>query len=120
MSGANRRCRHHRKNARRFCFLLGRPAVEEGIKALIARGFHKPGDVENRPGHYLGQIALYAGNLTGDRSTAQLVARRELDHREVSLRRRRSLSFMISLKSTTGRISTGPSPYLKPGCCETS
>src|SRR5213592_2310818 len=37
-------------------------------------------------------------------------------HREVSFRRRRcSLSFMISLKSTTGRISTGPSPYLKPG-----
>ena len=42
-------------------------------------------------------------------------------HREVSFRRRRcSLSFMISLKSTTGRISIGPSPYLKPGCCETS
>jgi hypothetical protein len=29
----------------------------EGIKALIARGFHKPGDVENRLGYYLGQIA---------------------------------------------------------------
>ena len=28
-----------------------------GIKALIARGFHKPGDVENRLGYYLGQIA---------------------------------------------------------------
>jgi len=42
-------------------------------------------------------------------------------HREVSFRRRRySLSFMISLKSITGRISIGPSPYLKPGCCETS
>ena len=34
--------------------------------------------------------------------------------------RRRSLSFMISLKSATGRISTGPSPYLKPGSCEIS
>ena len=39
----------------------------------------------------------------------------------VILRRRRcSLSFMISLKSATGRISIGPSPYLKPGSCETS
>ena len=37
---------------------LGRPAAQGGIKALIARGFHKPGDVENRLGYYLGQIAL--------------------------------------------------------------
>jgi enoyl-CoA hydratase/carnithine racemase len=36
---------------------LGRPAAQEGIKALIARGFHKPGDVENRLGFYLGEIA---------------------------------------------------------------
>jgi len=36
---------------------LGRPAAQEGIKALIARGYHKPGDVENRLGNYLGQIA---------------------------------------------------------------
>jgi len=35
---------------------LGRPAAQEGIKALIARGFHKPGDAENRLGYYLGQI----------------------------------------------------------------
>jgi enoyl-CoA hydratase/carnithine racemase len=35
---------------------LGRPAAQDGIKALIARGFHKPGDVENRLGYYLGQI----------------------------------------------------------------
>ena len=35
---------------------LGRPAAQEGIKALIARGFHKPGDVENRLGYYLSQI----------------------------------------------------------------
>jgi len=41
-------------------------------------------------------------------------------HREVSFRRRCSLSLIISLKSTTGRISIGPSPYLNPGCCETS
>ena len=36
---------------------LGRPAAQHGIKALMARGFHKPGDVENRLGYYLGQIA---------------------------------------------------------------
>src|ERR1700677_1230881 len=36
---------------------LGRPAAQNGIKALIARGFHKPGDVENRLGYYLGQLA---------------------------------------------------------------
>src|SRR5215467_6272099 len=35
---------------------LGRPTAQEGIKALIARGFHKPGDVENRLGYYLSQI----------------------------------------------------------------
>jgi enoyl-CoA hydratase/carnithine racemase len=35
---------------------LGRPAAQSGIKALIARGFHQPGDVENRLGYYLGQI----------------------------------------------------------------
>jgi hypothetical protein len=36
---------------------LGRPAAQQGIKALMARGFHQPGDVENRLGYYLGQIA---------------------------------------------------------------
>jgi enoyl-CoA hydratase/carnithine racemase len=36
---------------------LGRPAAQNGIKSLIERGFHKPGDVENRLGYYLGQIA---------------------------------------------------------------
>ena len=35
---------------------LGRPAAQNGIKALMARGFHKPGDVENRLGNYLGEI----------------------------------------------------------------
>ena len=34
--------------------------------------------------------------------------------------RRCSLSFIISSKSATGRISIGPSPYLKPGSCELS
>jgi enoyl-CoA hydratase/carnithine racemase len=35
---------------------LGRPAAQEGIKALLARGFHKPGDVEDRLGYHLGQL----------------------------------------------------------------
>ena len=35
---------------------LGRPAAQDGIKALMARGFQKPGDVENRLGYYLSQI----------------------------------------------------------------
>ena len=35
---------------------LGRPAAQEGIKQLMANGFHKPGDAENRLGYYLGQI----------------------------------------------------------------
>jgi enoyl-CoA hydratase/carnithine racemase len=36
---------------------LGRPAAQENIRALLARGFHKPGDVENRLGYYIGQLA---------------------------------------------------------------
>lgn len=36
---------------------LDRRAAQDGIKALLARGFHKPGDVETRLGDYLGQIA---------------------------------------------------------------
>ena len=35
---------------------LGRPAAQSGIKSLMTRGFHKPGDVENRLGYHLGQL----------------------------------------------------------------
>jgi enoyl-CoA hydratase/carnithine racemase len=35
---------------------LGRPAAQNGIKALMERGFHKPGDAEHRLGYYLSQI----------------------------------------------------------------
>jgi enoyl-CoA hydratase/carnithine racemase len=35
---------------------IARPAAQEGIKALMDRGFHQPGDVENRLGYYLAQI----------------------------------------------------------------
>src|ERR1700685_2592477 len=39
------------------CFAsLGPPAARDAIKALMARGFDKPGDVENRLGYYLGRL----------------------------------------------------------------
>ena len=39
-----------------FLNSLGRPASQERIKKLMDRGFHKPGDVENRLGYYVGQL----------------------------------------------------------------
>ena len=36
---------------------LGRPAAQDGIKALTAIGFQRPGDVETRLGFHLGQLA---------------------------------------------------------------
>ena len=33
-----------------------RPAAQKRIQALMAQGFHKPGDVEERLGHYVGQV----------------------------------------------------------------
>src|ERR1700733_11806851 len=35
---------------------LGRPASQASIKALMERGFHKAGDVENRLGYHVGQL----------------------------------------------------------------
>lgn len=35
---------------------LGRPAAQEGIRALTALGFQAPGDVENRLGFHLGEL----------------------------------------------------------------
>jgi len=40
-----------------FMVSVQRPATQERIKKLFARGFHKPGDVETRLGHYVGQLA---------------------------------------------------------------
>ena len=39
-----------------FLGALNRPASQTRIKALMERGFHRPGDVENRLGFYVGQI----------------------------------------------------------------
>jgi enoyl-CoA hydratase/carnithine racemase len=35
---------------------IGRPAAQGKIKALLGRGFHQPGDAENRLGVYLGEL----------------------------------------------------------------
>jgi enoyl-CoA hydratase/carnithine racemase len=37
---------------------IARPAAQAKIKTLMARGFHKPGDLENRIGFYLGKPGL--------------------------------------------------------------
>jgi enoyl-CoA hydratase/carnithine racemase len=39
-----------------FLASLSRPAAQTRIKALMARGFHRAGDVENRLGFHVGQI----------------------------------------------------------------
>ena len=45
------------KTADTLCFAsIMRPAVQERIKKLMERGFHKPGDVEERLGYYVGQV----------------------------------------------------------------
>jgi enoyl-CoA hydratase/carnithine racemase len=39
------------------CFAsILRPAAQKRIKKLMERGFHKPGDVEDRLGYYVGQV----------------------------------------------------------------
>jgi enoyl-CoA hydratase/carnithine racemase len=40
-----------------FIDSLGRPAARERIAKLMERGFHYPGDVETRLGHYVGELA---------------------------------------------------------------
>jgi enoyl-CoA hydratase/carnithine racemase len=41
-----------------FISSLSRAGAQERIKKLMDRGFHRPGDVENRLGHYVGEIGL--------------------------------------------------------------
>lgn len=40
-----------------FIAALGRPASQTRLKALMERGFHKAGDVENRLGYRVGHLA---------------------------------------------------------------
>jgi enoyl-CoA hydratase/carnithine racemase len=39
-----------------FVAALGRPASQNRLKTLMSRGFHRPGDVENRLGFHVGQL----------------------------------------------------------------
>ncbi len=39
-----------------FLAALNRPAAQNRIKTLMERGFHKPGDVENRLGYHVGYL----------------------------------------------------------------
>jgi enoyl-CoA hydratase/carnithine racemase len=39
-----------------FIASVQRPSTQARIKKLMAQGFHKPGDAENRLGHYVGQL----------------------------------------------------------------
>ena len=39
-----------------FIASVGRPASQTRMKALMERGFHQAGDVENRPRYYVGQL----------------------------------------------------------------
>lgn len=39
-----------------FLASVQRPTTQARIKTLMEQGFHKPGDVENRLGHYVGQL----------------------------------------------------------------
>jgi hypothetical protein len=39
-----------------FIASVGRPTTQARIKKLLERGLQKPGDVENRLGHYVGEL----------------------------------------------------------------
>ena len=41
-----------------FLASVKRPAAQERISKLMQQGFHTPGDVETRLGHYVGQLGL--------------------------------------------------------------
>jgi hypothetical protein len=38
------------------CASIMRPAAQKRIKKLMEQGFHRPGDVEDRLGYYVGQL----------------------------------------------------------------
>jgi enoyl-CoA hydratase/carnithine racemase len=41
-----------------FTAAVARPAAQARLRALFDQGFHAPGDVENRLGHYVGRLGL--------------------------------------------------------------
>lgn len=42
-----------------FIAAVQRPAAKARIAALMAHGFHQPGDAENRLGHYVGEVGAW-------------------------------------------------------------
>jgi enoyl-CoA hydratase/carnithine racemase len=42
-----------------FIASVQRPTTQARLKALMERGFHKPGDAETRLGHYVGQLGTW-------------------------------------------------------------
>jgi enoyl-CoA hydratase/carnithine racemase len=49
------------------CFAsIMRPAAQKRINKLIEQGFHKPGDVEDRLGYYVGQVGRFGARYRGD------------------------------------------------------
>ena len=42
-----------------FIAAVQRPAAKARLEALMAHGFHQPGDTENRLGHYVGQLGAW-------------------------------------------------------------
>ena len=42
-----------------FIAAVQRPAAKARLEALMAHGFHQPGDAENRLGHYVGQLGAW-------------------------------------------------------------
>jgi enoyl-CoA hydratase/carnithine racemase len=51
-----------------FLASVQRPATQARLRALMERGFHKPGDVENHLGHYVGQLGTWDGRVGGGQS----------------------------------------------------
>ena len=44
-----------------FLASVQRPSAQARLKALMEQGFHQPGDVEARLGHYVGQLGAWTG-----------------------------------------------------------
>ena len=68
-----------------FIASLGRPASQKRIKALMERGFHRAGDVENRLGFHVGQrlTRIAAGCRKTDGTSDASRSTKELVHKEV-------------------------------------
>ena len=69
---------------------IARPAAQGKIKALFEQGFHKPGDVEDRLGSYVGRLGharLTASNDASLQSSPISLIRKDTDHGFACLRK---------------------------------